>query len=146
MANTDLTWKWTNRVGYGQKTGSIGCKGPWMAMNPFAGARISQEPVRRGFGSGAVACLEFLAPGLWLLASLAFLLFCLVGCQSQQSVENLPQPNFNGPSIAAAPIVIPRAAPAPQAQAKPAPKAPEIAENIPREWIPASNIPKRDWY
>jgi hypothetical protein len=74
-------------------------------------------------------------------------LAAMVGCQSQQSVENLPQPNFNGPNVAAAPIVVPRQAPAspPVAAATP-PKAPAYAGNVPREWLIPAGVPKRDWY
>jgi hypothetical protein len=70
-----------------------------------------------------------------------------VGCQSQQSADNLPQPNFNGPVIAAAPVVIPRAAPvAPPVAAAPAPKAvTAFVGNVPRDWIPKAGF-KRDWY
>jgi hypothetical protein len=71
-----------------------------------------------------------------------------MGCQSQQTVENLPQPNFNGPNIAAAPIVIPRATPlAPPTVAKaPTPAPQKWTGSVPREWLVASNVPKRDWY
>ena len=83
------------------------------------------------------------------MAKWAFLIVALcglVGCQSDQTSENLPQPNFNGPIAKPAPIVV-RPAPVvpPPAPIKPAPRPPQVAAAVPREWIPNSGA-KRDWY
>jgi hypothetical protein len=75
-----------------------------------------------------------------------FTLLALVGCQSQSVVENLPQPNFNGPNVAAAPIIVqpmPKIA-APPAIAKAEP-VPTYAGSVPRAWIPNKGA-HRDWY
>jgi N-acetylmuramoyl-L-alanine amidase len=73
-------------------------------------------------------------------------LLTLVGCQSQSVVDNLPQPNFNGPNVAAAPIVVqpmPQIAPAPAiAKADP---TPAYVGSVPRDWIPNAGA-HRDWY
>src|SRR4051794_32911223 len=96
---------------------SIGCKGPRMAKRS-------------------------------ILFVALFMISCgaLVGCQNQQVVENLPQPNFNGPNVVAPPVVVLHGAPVTPPAPAVAPKAPQFAGSVPREWIPASNVPKREWY
>src|SRR5205823_13804653 len=42
---------------------------------------------------------------------LVIALAALAGCQSQQAVENLPEPNFNGPNVVAGPMIAQRPAP-----------------------------------
>ena len=81
----------------------------------------------------------------WSILVLA--LAALVGCQSQQTVENLPQPNFNGPNVAQAPVVMSRPAPVlpPVVGKAPAPKPRVYAGAVPKDWIPRPGA-HRDWY
>jgi hypothetical protein len=68
------------------------------------------------------------------------------GCESAHVVETLPQPNFNGPNIAAGPMTAPRPLPPVAAIAPtPAPKPQAFAGSVPRDWLPLPGA-HRDWY
>lgn len=84
--------------------------------------------------------------GLSFVPILIIMLLLLTGCESPQLVEKLPSPNFNGPNVAAAPMMIAPVVPvAPAAPIVPPLKPVQVVGNIPREWIPMPGA-KRDWY
>jgi N-acetylmuramoyl-L-alanine amidase-like protein len=85
---------------------------------------------------------------LLILGLMASALFC-AGCQTQQVAQNIPEPNFNGPSVAQQPVAPP---PLPNVQQwnppKPTPapaNPPQQATGIPRSWIPASRARPWQW-
>ena len=85
----------------------------------------------------------------------------LTGCQAKKPVamvENLPQPNFDGPPLAsltpeARPVPVPRepvAAPMPPAVAvapkpKAAPAKAAVPAGVPREWVPVAPANRWNW-
>jgi hypothetical protein len=81
---------------------------------------------------------------------LVMLAAALLGCQNQQVAQNIPQPNFNGPAVAQAPVAqrqpLPRVSqwqpPKPVAPPK---SAPSQQAGIPRNWIPTAQARPWKW-
>ena len=84
---------------------------------------------------------------LCTIALFALAMVGLAGCQTSQYVNNLPAPNFNGPTVAA-PVVATQQPPAPQVtlNTQPPPAKTTTAAaygSVPRTWIP--NATARPW-